>query len=148
MDFSEEVICEVHPFARIQISDNFTGETFHTSFVNEKACQVDFLSRRSVNGSVQWINVPRPFCENGVATAAWTENLYINPWCHVDSPTRSPDNHINLSAVVRRVRDDILRDNHVERFETLLQETLSQFLLDTRDEVLSDDDWLESDWSY
>ena len=38
------------------------------------------------------------------------------------------------------------RDNRVERFLTLLQETLSRCLPDTRDEVLSDDDWLDGDW--
>ena len=30
--FDEEGICEVHPFPRVQISDDFTKETFHTHF--------------------------------------------------------------------------------------------------------------------
>ena len=144
-NFAEDGTRKVHPFARVQISDNFTGETFHTHFFNAKAVRISFLGRIYVNGSVQWLDVPRPFFETGVATADWTENIYVNPWCSVDRPVRSPDNPINLRTVARRVRD-LLNANHVERFKTLSQETVAQCLSDTRDEVLSDDDWLESDW--
>ena len=104
------------------------------------------MGRRSVNGSVQWLDVPRPFCKTGVATVAWTENLYVNPWCSVDSSAMSPDNPINLRAVARRVRDDLLQANRVERFQTLLRDTVVRCLLDTCDEVLSDEDWLEIYW--
>ena len=65
----------------------------------------------------------------------------------MDSPTKIPDNPINLRAVARRARDDLLQDNCLERFQTLSQETLSKFLSGTSDKVLSDDDWLEGDWS-
>ena len=64
----------------------------------------------------------------------------------MDSPARSPDNPINLRAVARRVRYDLLRANCVDRFQNISQETLSRCLSDTRDEVLSDDDWLGGDW--
>ena len=76
--FANDGICEVHPFARVQISDNFTGGTFHTHFFNARAVRIPFLVRRSVNGSVQWLDVPRTFGETGAATAAWTENIYLN----------------------------------------------------------------------
>ena len=60
----------------------------------------------------------------------------------MDSPSRSPeDDPINLGDVARRVRDDLLNIQNLQR------ETIARYLLDTRDEVLSDDDWLESDWS-
>ena len=62
----------------------------------------------------------------------------------VGSPEKDP---INLRAVARRLRDDIINNNCVERFQTLQQETFARCLLDTRDKVLSDDDWLESDWT-
>ena len=97
--------------------------------------------------SVQWLDVYRPFCEPGVATAAWTENLYVNPWCSVDSPARIPENPINLRAVARRIRDYLLQDNRLDRFQTLSRETLSRCLSDTRDKILSNDNWLEGDWS-
>ena len=59
---------------------------------------------------------------------------------------RSQDNPFNLRAVARRIRDDLLQANRLEQFQTLSQETLSQCLSDTCDEILSDDYWLEGDW--
>ena len=59
--FAEDGTREVHPFARIQISDDFAGENFLTDFVNEKSRQVAFFVRISVNVSVQWLYVSRPF---------------------------------------------------------------------------------------
>ena len=40
--FAEDGTREVHPFSWVQISDNFTGETFHTNFLMQK--HVKFLS--------------------------------------------------------------------------------------------------------
>ena len=77
--FSDDEICEVHPFAWVQIRDDFTGETFNTHFFNAISVRIPFLSRRSVNGSVQWLYVPQPFGKIGFVTAAWTENIYVNP---------------------------------------------------------------------
>ena len=68
--FPKDGTREVHLFARIQISDDFTGETFHTDFVIAKGRRVALLGRRSVNRSAQWLDVPQPFCKTGVATAA------------------------------------------------------------------------------
>ena len=150
-NFAEDGTRKVHPFARIKISDNFSGETFHTDFVSTKELRVPLLGQRSVNGSVEWIDVPQPFFKTGVATAAWAENLYVNPWKITGSPARSQDNPFNLRDVARRARDDLLRDNFLERFqtlsrETLSRETLSRCLSDTRDEILSDDNWLGGVW--
>ena len=49
---------EVHPFARIKISDDFTGDTFHTDFVSVKGRRVEFLGQIYFNGSVAWLDVP------------------------------------------------------------------------------------------
>ena len=63
-------------------------------------------------------------------------------------PAWIPDGDpINLGAVSRRIRDDLLNAERVERIQTLQRETIALCLSETRDEVLSDDDWLESDWS-
>ena len=84
----------------------------------------------------------------GVATAAWTKNMYVNPWRSVNSSARTSDSDpINLRAVARRVRDNLLQPNRVEQIQTLQRETITRCLLDTRDEVLSDDGWLKEDWS-
>ena len=118
--FAEGVSGEAYMFAQVQISNDFSGETFHTHFSNEKSVRIPFLGRRSVNGSVQWLDIPRPFVKTGVATAAWTENIYVKLWCSMDSPTRSLEGDlINLCSVARRVRDDLLNTNRVERFQTL-----------------------------
>ena len=97
-----------------------------TPIFNAKAVRIPFLGLRSVNGTVQRIDVPRTFGETRVATAAWTGNIYVNPWISVDSPYRSPDGDpINLHAVTRQVRDDLLNTNRVERFQTLQRETFA-----------------------
>ena len=111
-----------------------------------KGRQVAFLGQRSVNGSVEWLDVPQPFCDTGVATAAWTENLYVDPWIMRDIPAGIPDNPFNLRAVARRSCDNILQTNRLERFQTLSRKTLSRCLSDTCDEVMFDDDWLKGDW--
>ena len=71
-DFSEDGICEVHLYAWFQISDDFVGETFNSNFLNVQEIRIPFLGCISVNGSVQWLDVSRPFGETGNLTAAWT----------------------------------------------------------------------------
>ena len=115
--FTEDKICEVHPYAPFQISDNFIRETFHTNSFNAREFRIPFLGCRSVNRSVQWLDVTRPFGETGIATAARTENLYVYPWG--TNPSRIPNvliNRrttftnvpINLRAAERRARDNRL----------------------------------------
>ena len=140
--YADDLIRKVHPFARVQISDDFIGETFSTHFFNAKAVWIPFLGRRSVNRSVLWLHVPRPFGKIRVATAAWTENIYVNPWLIVDKPSRSLDGDpINLGSVASCVRDVLLNIQNLQR------ETIARCILDTGNEFLSDDDRLESDWS-
>ena len=57
-NFADDRICEVHPFARVQISNDFIGETIHTHFFNANEVQIPLLGRRSVNGIVQWLDIP------------------------------------------------------------------------------------------
>ena len=45
--FAEDRISKVHPFARFQISDDFTEDTFYSHFFNAK--KSEFLS---------WVTVP------------------------------------------------------------------------------------------
>ena len=81
-----------------------------------------------------------------------TENIYLNPCSYMNSPARTPDvDPINLHNVAHCVCDDLLRANSVARRQTIQQDIYAQCLLDTFDEVLSDDfddGWLEEDWSY
>ena len=99
--FSEYGIRKVHPYARVQISENIFGETFYTQFFNAQEIRIPFLSRRSVNESVQWLDVPRPFGETGIATAAWTENTFINSWGA--NPTIIPNRPIRRRTTFQSV---------------------------------------------
>ena len=49
-------VCEVHPFARIRLLDNFREDTFQTTFFNSRRCRIPFIGRRSLNGSVEFID--------------------------------------------------------------------------------------------
>ena len=117
--FTEEGAREVHLFSRVQISDDFIRKTFHTHFFNAEAVQIPFLDRRSVNGSVQWIDVPRSFCKLELLPCLVLKIYMLTPGVSVDSPARSPDNPINLRAVACHIREDLLQANCVERFQTL-----------------------------
>ena len=57
-DFSKDGIWEVHLFARVHIRDDFTEGNFYTIFFNAQKIRIPFLGRRSVNGSVQWLDAP------------------------------------------------------------------------------------------
>ena len=158
--FAEDGIREVHPYARFQISNDFIRETFHTHFFNALEVRIPFLGPRSVNGSVQWLDVPCPFGETGISAAAWTENTFVNSWG--TNPTRIPnrpirwrttfpDVPINLHTAARCANHDLLWANRVDRRQTLQRELHARILLDICDKVLSDDSndgWLEefSDW--
>ena len=50
--FAEDGICEVRLFARVQLRDNFTEDTFYTDFFNAGQIIIPFLGHRYVNGSV------------------------------------------------------------------------------------------------
>ena len=56
----------------IEIGD-FYGDYFQTDYstVGRKG---PIYGQRSINGSVEWIGIPAPFCNTGVA---WTDNLLI-----------------------------------------------------------------------
>ena len=72
--FSKDVITrEVHPFARIDVSD-YSGEFLQTDYSTEVGRREALYGQRSINGSVEWLGIPAPFCDTGVA---WTDNLLV-----------------------------------------------------------------------
>ena len=76
--FSKDVIThEVHPFARIDVSD-FYGDFFQTDYSTEVGRRVALKGQRSINGSVEWLGIPAPFCDTGVA---WTDNILVPKTC-------------------------------------------------------------------
>ena len=146
--FAEEgVTREVHPFARIGVGD-FIGDCFQTAYATEIGRRVFIYGRKSINGSVEWIVVPDLSCNTGVA---WTKNILVPNLCWGDRrsckrwasathcrphfggrsvpwhgvvPFRSnyvPSSPENARARIRRVLDNHLRENRLERAQTLLR---------------------------
>ena len=126
--FADDGIFEVNPYARVRISDNFIGDTFHTHFFNAREVRIPFFGCKYVSRSVQWLDVPGPFVENVIANAAWTENIYVNLWgtnptgitsVHINGRTTFPNVTINLFTVARRAHNNLLQYNCVEQRKTL-----------------------------
>ena len=152
--FDEDRIREIHLCARFQISNYFVGETFYSHFFNAREIRIPFLGRRSVNGSVQWLDVPRPFIETRNLTATWTENTLVygwgtNPTVIMNRPIRRRKTEsvpINLRDLSCQANHDRLRRIRVEWRQAIERELHTRILLDIRDEVLSDDSndgWIE-----
>ena len=160
--FAEDRIREVHPFARVQISDNFTLDTFHSHFFNAQQIQIPFLGPKSVNGIFLWLDVLRPSSQAGSRVATWTENTFVYSWGTyptvippnvytirqraIDNVTVNPHtlacwaNHERLRRIHAEWRQAVERELHVR----ILQE-----ICDGSDVSSNDDGWLEesdSDW--
>ena len=113
------------------------------------------MGRRSIKGSVQWLDVTRPFGETGIVTEAWTENTFVYSW--VTNPTVIPNRPIkrrttsqivpiNLCDFACQANRDCLRHNCVDRRQAIERELHARILSDIRGEVLSndsDDGWIE-----
>ena len=56
---AEDGVCEVHPYARVELLPDFREDTFHTHFFNAQQFQIPFLCSRSVNMSVEFLDVVR-----------------------------------------------------------------------------------------
>ena len=121
--------------------------------------------QRSINGSVEWLGIPAPFCNTGVA---WTDNLLVSealwvegvrvgywawgnqpgiiigvdilwrgvvPACVAYLPRSSPE---NACATARRVRDARLWEHHLARAQNVFY-----------DHHIGSDkqfNWLDDDW--
>ena len=76
----DRITREVHPFAQIDVS-NFSGDCYHTAYATEIGRRVFIYGRKSINGSVEWLDIPAPSCDTGVA---WTENTVVPNPCWGD----------------------------------------------------------------
>ena len=113
-DFSKDRIHEVHPFARVQTSDNFTEDTFYSHFLNARQIQILFLGHIYVNGSVKWLDVTcaAPQAESSVTT--WTENTFVYSWGSY--PTVIPP---NVSTIRQRAIEDVPVSLHLFHAEPI-----------------------------
>ena len=88
-DFAENKISKIHPHTRVQISEDFVGETFYSHFFNAREIRIPFLGCRYVNRSVQWLDVTRLFSEMeilrwlGLKTPSCTAGLPTLLWFRI-----------------------------------------------------------------
>ena len=57
MFYSDIVVREVHPFARVGLLDDFREDTFQTFFFNSRRFRIPFIGRRLLNASVEFIRL-------------------------------------------------------------------------------------------
>ena len=77
--FSEDGICEVHPFFRVQISDDFTRETFRAHFSMQE--KFEFLS---------WSADPSTKVFKGSIFLDHLAKLELLPWLALKKPMLTP----------------------------------------------------------
>ena len=163
--FAEDGITrEVHPFLQIDVGD-FSGNCFQTDYTTEIGCTVAIYGWKSINESVECLNVPAPFYGTGVA---WIENILVPsprwgdgvtyatwtvgtqsgvliiadvPWRSVVPVrqtylTRSPPE--NARATARCVRDACLWENCLGRAQNVLY---AHHIGGDGQVYWSDDDW-------
>ena len=55
----EDGVREFHPCARVKLLDDFREDTFHTHFFNARRLKIPFLVCRTLNMSVEFLDVLR-----------------------------------------------------------------------------------------
>ena len=58
-DITEDVVRDVHPYARVKFLSEFSKDTFHTHFFNARRLYIPFLGCRALNMSVNFFDVVR-----------------------------------------------------------------------------------------
>ena len=69
---------EVHPFARVELFDDFREDTFKTFFFSLRRCRITFVGWRSLNNSVEFIGFVHVNFDSEVFI--FTPNLFIHDW--------------------------------------------------------------------
>ena len=75
---------EVNPFDRVRLFDDFTEDTFWTTFYNSRRCCIPFIGLRLLNGSVQFIRFA-DVTSDSTSNIISTRNISVHPW--VNYPT-------------------------------------------------------------
>ena len=74
----EDGVCEVHPYARVELLSDFTEDTFHTHFFNAQQFQIPLLGRRAVNESFEFLDVARTTQHVRRRVDSWTKNIFVH----------------------------------------------------------------------
>ena len=88
-DLAEDIVCEVHLYARVELLYDFREDTFNTKFFNARQFQIPVLGHRAVNMSVKFLDVVRTTQHIRSRVASWTKKhiysilgslLILAPW--------------------------------------------------------------------
>ena len=114
---ADDRVCEVHLYARVKLCSKFREDNFQTLFFNTQRFQIPFLGRRSLNDSVEFLNVVCTTQHVG-SCFDYSPNIFVHSWGVNPTDTIS----VNVFNITRRAYDPIfyfrgfvLRSNH-ERF--------------------------------
>ena len=74
-------VCEVHPFSRVRLFEDFMEDNFWTTLYNLRRCCIPFIGRRSLNGSVQFIRFT-DVTSDSTSDIISTRNIFVHEWCN------------------------------------------------------------------
>ena len=77
---AEDGVREVHPSTRVKLLGDFREDSFHTHLFNARRFQIHFLGCKSVNMSVEFLDVACATQQVGSRVATWTENIFVHSW--------------------------------------------------------------------
>ena len=98
----DDVVCEVHPYARVNFRSKFREDTFQTTLFNSRQFQIPLLGRRALNASVEFPDVVRVTHHVG-SRVDYTPNIFVHSW-GVNPTDTIPD---NVSTITRHAYDPI-----------------------------------------
>ena len=70
---------EVHLTARVKLFTLFDKNTFQSTFYDARRCRVPFISRKGLNGSVEFIRYS-DVTSDSAAHIISTKNIFIHSW--------------------------------------------------------------------
>ena len=71
-------VCEVHPFARIRLLDDFREDTFQTTFFNSRRCCIPFIGWILLNSSVEFIEFAD--VTSDLKGVIFIPNIFVHEW--------------------------------------------------------------------
>ena len=144
LDLNAHGVREVHPFARVQLFDNFREDNFNTFFFNYQRCRIPFVGWRSLNNSVEFLRFVHVNSDSEVVI--YTPNIFVRDWGNnptmiyptVSSITRCAYDPITIQhGLVLQCNHERLRLKRVERKHIGLENHLTRICQDTRDNVVN-----------
>ena len=141
---AEDRVCEVHPYARVELLSNFREDTFHTHFFNARRFQIPFLGRTAVNMSVEFLNVVHTTQKVQSRVASWTKIIFVHSWGtyttmifpNVYTITQRAYNlPVNFHRLILRSNQERLKLKRIESRRIHVEELCARIRQVVRDEV-------------